>query len=103
MTRVFLSLVSFYLLQTMFERRQQGFHAFSHSIWIARHVDNLYESEIIQETRYCESYTMITKECVWIGKSQRENDARERKRRESFIPRLDVTWRREGKRIGRVL
>jgi len=38
---VLLPLVTLYLLKGMLERREERFHALCHSIWVARHVDDL--------------------------------------------------------------
>ena len=38
---VLLPLVTLYLLKGMLERREKRFHALRHSIWVARHVDDL--------------------------------------------------------------
>jgi hypothetical protein len=39
--RVLLSFVTLYLLKGMLERWEERFHALRHSIWVARHVDDL--------------------------------------------------------------
>lgn len=50
--RVLLSLVTLDLLQGVFERRKECFQALRHSIWVARHVDDL-------EKKYKHSWSAI--------------------------------------------